>query len=167
MRRLLIVILVVVSACSSGPDAPPVAAGGTSCAEAFCVSHPADWQVETGDDFLAFVHPLDPAGARATTGRVSMESLVTSAGNTWPANHETVVRSLWQLLDEGGSAELATVTVFADGSVRSFGAFGDGRMWYMLVPRGPSDAIGFEVRGPNSSWESHADAFFDGFVLVP
>ncbi len=90
-----------------------------------------------------------------------MEGLITATGGTWPRTTDDVVRALWELLDDG-NAELGSLRLLSDGSVRSFGTFGGGRMWHRLAPVGGERAVGVEVRAPNSSWESHADVFLDG-----
>jgi hypothetical protein len=38
-------------------------------------------------------------------------------------------------------------------------------MWHLLIPHDATTAISFEVRGPNTSWEAHADAFFAGLEV--
>ena len=54
-----------------------------------------------------------------------------------------------------------------DGSVESFGAFAGGRMWARLIPLDSTSAIGVELRGPNSSWETHAAVLLDSVTPVP
>jgi len=34
-------------------------------------------------------------------------------------------------------------------------------MWHLLYPLEGSSAIGIEMRAPNDSWETHADAVFE------
>jgi hypothetical protein len=38
-------------------------------------------------------------------------------------------------------------------------------MWYLLHPIQGSVGIGIEMRAPNGSWETHADAVFNSLVV--
>ncbi len=166
LGRLLVVVLALASACGSGPQAPAAAAPRVVCAENFCVAHPGDWEVvEVGEDFAVFRHPAALEEVVASVGQVDMEGLVTATGGTWPRTTDDVVRALWDLLDDG-NADLGSLRLLSDGSVRSFGTFGGGRMWHRLVPVGGERGVGVEVRAPNSSWEAHADVFLDGLEVV-
>lgn len=171
MRRLtsaLALLLAIVGAgCgSSGPTAPEVGDLETLCGSNFCVEFPASWDVvEATTDFISLAHPLAPDEVVATVGQVNMEGIVGADGKQWPQNTDTVVRSFWNLID-GGGAELATVRPLRDGSVETFGTFAEGRLWYRLTPLDGTRAIGVEVRGPNSSWGSHAEVIMGSLVLV-
>ena len=170
IRRVLTVPLVVaalLTGCGdSGPDAPPPAATESLCGATFCVAYPGDWEiVEQTDEFVSLRHPVAPEEVLATVGPVNMEGLVTAAGGEWPQQPDAVVRSFWDLIDDG-NAEMSTMTPLSDGSVESFGSFGGGRMWYRLVPVEFSDAIGVEMRAPNSSWSTHAEVLLAGLAPV-
>ncbi len=163
----LLMLLVFLVGCAGGPDAPEAVAGELVCNADYCMTMPAGWTVaERGDDYVSFVHPDSP-DALATVGPVNMEALVTAAGLTWPTQPETVVRAFWQLLDEGGEASFDSLTFVGDGSVRSTGSYGSGRLWDRLIPLNGATAVGMEVRGPNRTWQSHADVFLDSLVVVP
>ncbi len=137
------------------------------CTETFCAQYPAGWNlVDRGDTFISLSHPDDPETLLATVGPVNMEGLVVANGGTWPQTVSGVVEAFWRAAD-GGEAELATSTILPDGSVESFGVFRSGRMWARLIPLTTTDAIGVEMRAPNRSWESHAEAFLDSVVVVP
>lgn len=165
MSRSLVVVLLL-AACGTGPQAPTVGSTQLVCADDFCVSHPADWEVvEVGEGFAVFRHPAAPDSLVASVGQVDMEGLITATGGAWPQTTDNVVRALWELLD-AGNADLGSLRFLSDGSVRSFGSFGGGRMWHRLAPVGGERGIGVEVRAPNSSWEPHADVFLDGLEVV-
>jgi hypothetical protein len=156
-------VVAVATACSTGPDAPPVAGSELVCTETFCISSPGDWVVDdVGDTFVAFHHPLDPDTIRASASGVNMEGLVVANGGTWPQNVSGVVDVFWSSLD-GGRASLAEQRALEDGSVESVGAFQDGRLWFRLIGLDSVNGLGVEVRGPNSSWETHADVFLSSF----
>jgi len=167
-RFVAIVLLftLTLAACSSGPDAPPVDDVDVACSDEFCVAYPVGWEFEVGEGFISFNHPGAPDEALATVGFVNMEAVTTGAGGTWPATTDTVVRSFWALLEEGGLAEFGSLERLTGGAFRSTGSYEDGRLWYLLVPGEGSTAVGLEVRGPNASWEAHADAFFDGLEIT-
>lgn len=160
MRRFALGLLLVATACSAGPSAPPVASVEQVCGELFCVGVPDGWEVEVGERYLAFAHPDVPDEAIATISGLSMRALVESAGGTWPASTEDAVDAFWQLLEEAGVARFERLERLMGGAFRSEGTHADGRLWHLLIPVSGSEAIGFEVRGPNRTWESHADAFF-------
>jgi hypothetical protein len=150
-------------ACSTGPEAPPVAATDLFCTETFCISSPSDWVIEDeGETYVVFHHPSDPEKIRASASGVNMEGLVTANGGTWPQAVSGVVDAFWAALD-GGNATLAETRALEDGSVESVGAFESGRLWFRLIGLDSVNALGVEVRGPNSSWESHAVVFLDSF----
>jgi hypothetical protein len=161
-----ILVGLVVAACSPGPDAPAIEAVDLVCSDDFCVSHPVGWDTELGDGFISFTHPDAPGEAFATVGFVNMEAIVTGSGGTWPAATDEVVRSFWGLLESGGVADFASLERVTGGSFRSTGAYEDGRLWHLLVPIDGATAVGFEVRGPNVSWEPHADEFFGGLQIL-
>lgn len=165
---IVAVVAVVAGACgNSGPDAPEVGALVTVCTDDFCFGYPEGWDVlEQTGEFVSLRHPDAPDSAVATAGQVNMEGIVTGDGKSWPQTTESVVRSFWSLID-GGGAELATMDPQRDGSVISFGTFGGGRLWWRLTPLEGRDAIGFEMRGPNSTWADHATAMLESLTLVP
>jgi hypothetical protein len=164
---LLSTVFVVVGACGGGgPTAPPVGDVERICGDNFCVDVPVSWEiVEATDEFVSLRHPLAPEEIVATVGQVNMEGIVTADGKEWPQNTDAVVRSFWNLID-GGGAELATVDPLRDGSVETFGTFASGRLWYRLTPLEGSSAIGIEVRGPDSSWASHAEIIMCSLVVL-
>lgn len=167
--RLFLSVLLVATgaACATGPDAPTVVTGDLVCNAGYCVSMPEGWMIlEQGDDFTRFGHPATES-ALATVAPLNMEALVTQAGGTWPTQTENVARAFWQLLSENGKASFGSLSFVGDGSVRSRGSYEDGRLWYRIVPAAGTSAIGMEVRGPNGSWEAHADVFLDTLMLVP
>jgi hypothetical protein len=166
VRRLLLGTLLVASACATGPTAPPVETVDRVCGDLFCTSVPNGWEVEVGDGYLAFRHPAAPDQAIATLSPISMEAMVENAGGSWPASIEDVVRSFWQLLEDAGVAEFGRLERLTGGSFRSEGTHEGGRLWHLLIPGSGSDAVAFEVRGPNRSWEAHADVFFSGVELL-
>lgn len=167
MRRSLLALLILISACSSGPEAPPITATEVACAPEFCIAYPGGWEAEVGDTFISFRHPLAPESALATIGFTNPEAVVTSAGETWPANSETVARAFWALLEETDVASFERLERLPGGNIRSYGSYQDGRMWTLLVPTDEARAVGVEVRAPNRGWESHADVFFSSVELVP
>ncbi len=162
MRRLLLAALVVSAACSSGPTAPPIDETEIACIEEFCISYPVGWEVETGEGFISFSHSAAPGVALATAAPVNMEAIVENAGGSWPAPTDEVAAAFWQLLEDAEVAELARVERLTGGSFRSEGSHEDGRLWHLLVPTSGTEAVAVEVRGPNTSWETHADVFFGG-----
>lgn len=165
MRIGLLALVFVVAGCAStGPDAPDPQTAETACIDAFCIDHPGDWDVEVGDGYIEFRHPLAPDVAKATAALINMEAIATAAGGTWPATPEDVSRAFWLLVEEGDGAELATIERIPGGSIRTFGSQAEGRLWHLLLPVESATAVGVEVRGPNSTWEAHADVFFGGVV---
>lgn len=166
MRRLLIVTVVAVAACSAGPEAPLVEPVDRVCSDLLCTNVPAGWEVEMGDGYVAFRHPEAPEVALATVSPINMQALVENAGGAWPATTEDVVRSFWQLLEEAGVAGFERLERLPGGAFRSEGSHEGGRLWHLVIPTAGSDAIGFEVRGPNRSWKAHADVFFSDVELL-
>ena len=102
-----------------------------------------------------------------TASVVDMEAIVTSAGGTWPVQTDDVVRSFWSLLEDVGEGSLIRTQRMVGGAVRSWGSHSTGDMWFVIVPVEGSKAVGVEIRGPNSSWETHADASFPTVQPVP
>ncbi len=159
-------LALALTACGGGAAAPAVGELATACGVNFCVGYPGGWEVvEAGEDFLSLRHPAAPQEAVATVGQVNMEGVLRASGNEWPRPTDAVVESFWDLID-GGGAELATLDPRRDGSVGSFGSFSGGRLWYLLAPIEGRRAIGVEVRGPNSSWSTHAEAIMDSLLIV-
>lgn len=160
-------IIIIASCGGSGPEAPPVGAVTTICTLDACFGYPEGWEiVEQTDEFVSLKYASAPDDVIATAGRVNMEGIVTADGKTWPQPVDSVVRSFWAIID-GGGAELATMDPLRDGSVKSFGTFAGGRLWYRLTPIEGRSAVGVEVRGPNSTWVGHADAILDSVTLLP
>lgn len=167
MRRLLLLLAAFATSCSTGPAAPTAEAGELVCNANFCVTAPAGWVVvEQGGEFTRFAHG-ETDDAQATVAPVNMEVIVEQAGGTWPTQPENVVRAFWDLLDDAGSASFGSLTFAGDGSVRSRGSYEDGRMWYRLIPLEGPRGLGMEVRGPDSTWQAHADVFLDSLVVTP
>jgi hypothetical protein len=162
MRRLLFgTLLLVLAACSTGPQAPMVDGVDMACIEPLCITYPAGWEVvEEGAGFIAFAHPDALEQALATVGPLNMQAVVEGAGGSWPAPTEEVVRSLWQLLEEADVATFERMERLTGGAFRSEGNYEEGRLWHLLIPGTQSGGVGVEVRGPNASWQRHADVFF-------
>ncbi len=162
MRRLLFgTLLLVLAACSTGSEAPPVDGVDMVCIEPLCIAYPAGWEVvEEGAEFIAFAHPDALEQALATVGPLNMQAVVEGAGGSWPAPTEEVVRSFWQLLEEADVASFESMERLTGGAFRSEGNYEEGRLWHLLIPGTQSGGVGVEVRGPNASWQSHADVFF-------
>ena len=164
--RWWIALGVVLAACGgAGPVAPAPGSPDVACTETFCVTYPSDWSALVGDGFVSFTHPTDPDRVLGTASETNMEGVVRNAGGTWPASVEVAAASFWALLEEAGVAELATVERLAGGSVASFGAYQDGRLWTLLIPVDSTVAVGIEVRAPNRTWQSHVDVFFSDVVV--
>ena len=80
---------------------------------------------------------------------------------------ERVERSFWALLEETDVGSLERLERIPGGNIRADGSYEGGRMWTLLVPGDGESAVGVEVRGPNRSWEAHADVFFSAVELIP
>ena len=166
VHRSVVGVLLLVAACSTGPAAPPIQSTELVCAEQFCTSVPNGWEVEHGDVYLAFRNNAAPGEAFATLSSINMQAIVENAGGSWPATTEEVVRSFWQLLEDAGVARFERLERLTGGAFRSEGSHENGRLWHLVIPGSGSEGIGFEVRGPNASWETHADAFFGSVEVV-
>ncbi len=154
-------LLLVLAACSSGPEAPFVDGVDMVCIEPLCITYPAGWDVvEKGAGFIAFAHPDALEQALATVGPLNMQAVVEGAGGSWPAPTEEVVRSFWRLLEEADVATFGRMERLTGGAFRSEGTYEDGRLWHLLIPGTRNGGVGVEIRGPNASWQSHADVFF-------
>jgi hypothetical protein len=159
-----IALALLVSSCSSGPDAPAVGAGEQVCADAFCITVPDGWVYEVGGTYISANHESAPESTFLTAGVINMEAIVESAGGTWPATTEEVSRSFWALLEEAGVGAFERSARMIGGAQRSWGTHADGDMWHLVYPTGPTSAIGVEIRAPNGSWQSHADAVFESIL---
>lgn len=164
---LVLSVMFVAAACSAGAEAPVANGGDVVCAEDFCVGYPDGWEVETGPEYVSFSHPDAPEQALATVAFVNTEGVVTAAGGTWPATTETVVRSLWTLLEQQGVASFERMERVGEGRISAVGSYEGGRLWTLFIPLDSRRAIGVEVRGPNKSWEPHARLFFDQVIVTP
>ena len=162
LRRLLLLtaVALVVAACSSGPSAPPVESTREVCTDAFCLQVPQGWGDEVGDSFIAFNHDVLPDGTFLTANVVDMEAIVEAAGGQWPVPPDEVTEAFWALLEQVDEGSLTRTERQVGGAIRSWGSHTTGVMWHLLVPVEGSRAIGIEMRGPNDSWEAHADAVF-------
>ncbi len=127
------------------------------CNEAFCIDVPAGWGDEVGDTHVAFHHELAPDSTFLTASMVDMEAIVTAAGGTWPVPPDEVVEAFWALLEDVDEGSLIRTERQVGGAIRSWGRHSTGDMWHVLVPVDGSVAIAVELRGPNASWEEHAD----------
>lgn len=152
--------LLFLVACSNGADAPPVGNSSTVCTSGFCIDVPEGWDGEVGDTFLSFHHESSPDDTFLTANTVDLEAIVTAAGGTWPATTEESIRSFWSLLDDAGEGELIRTERMVGGAIRSIGTHSTGDMWFVLLSVDGSRGIGIELRAPNRSWETHADAVF-------
>lgn len=166
--RALAGAVVLLAACAgSGPEAPSPGPPEVACGAEVCVAYPGDWDVEEGDGYLGFSHPAAPEQALATAAVVNMEAIATAAGTTWPAPPEDVARAFWQLVEEGGGGELGALERLQGGLIESSGSSDGLRVWHLLVPIDATFAIGVEMRGPNGTWDSHADVFFSDVFPAP
>ena len=121
---------------------------------------PEGWGDEVGETYVAFHHAVDPERTFLTGNVVDMEAIVTAAGGTWPVSTEEVVTAFWSLLESVDEGSLIRTQRLVGGAIRSWGRHSTGDMWYLLVPVEGSVGIGVELRGPNDSWEEHADVIF-------
>ena len=167
VRHLLIVSMLMVVGCSSGVEAPDPQPLSEVCTNAWCMDVPAGWGSEVGDTYVSFHHESDPDHTFLTGNVVDMEAIVTAAGGTWPATTEDVVASFWALLDDAGEGSVVRTQRLVGGAIRSWGTHSTGDMWYVLVPVGGSVGIGVELRGPNATWEEHADIVFPSVTPIP
>lgn len=152
--------MLLIAACSSGPAAPPVGTSTEVCTDAFCLSVPEGWSGETTDTFIALHHEVLEGGTFLTANVVDMEAIVEAAGGTWPVPPDEVVRAFWSLLEQVDEGEFERMERQVGGAIRSWGTHSTGDMWYLLVPVDGTVGIGVEMRGPNDTWEAHADAVF-------
>lgn len=157
----------VATSCSSGPAAPEPAPVSTVCTDAFCAEIPAGWGDEVGDTHIAFHHEDLPEGTFLTANVVDMEAIVVASGGTWPVPVEAVVEAFWSLLESVDEGELRRTERQVGGAIRSWGSHSTGDMWHVLVPVSGTRAIGVELRGPNGSWEAHADVVFATVAPIP
>ncbi len=165
LSQLLVAVALLVAGCSDGAAAPELSESIQTCNPDFCVDYPSGWTVvETGERFISFAHDAQE-GILATVGRVNLEGITVNAGGAWPVPARDVVDLLWDLLD-GGEAELARVDLVEGGALDSWGFISGGRLWHRLVPISASQGYGIEIRGPNASWESHADVFRGNLVVL-
>lgn len=166
LAAALFVVCWLASCGDSGPTAPVLGTTTEMCIPGFCVTYPDGWEVvDSDDEFVSLRHTVDDAIA-ATVSGISMETLVTTNGLTWPQTPDVALRSFWALIDQG-EAEVQTTRPLVDGSVTSFGSFAEGRLWFRLIPVQGSAAIAVEVRAPNSSWSEHADTITASVVPNP
>jgi hypothetical protein len=156
----------VLGACSSGTSAPEIDDLETVCSEIFCVDVPQGWESEIGATYLSFHHTADPEHTFLTVGTTDMEAIVESAGGSWPVSAQETTRSFWALLEQADVAQFQRSARLVGGAIKSWGTHGDGDMWYLLSPIEGSRAIGIEMRAPNDSWESHADAVFASLNVI-
>lgn len=160
MKRLFAVLVLLLVGCSSGPTAPNPSPVVEVCTDGFCIEVPGGWGDDVGDGYIAFNHELAPESTFLTANTVDMEAIVTAAGGSWPATTQEVLEAFWSLLEEVDEGSLLRSERMVGGAVRSWGNHSTGTMWYLLVPVRGSVGIGVELRGPNDSWESHADVVF-------
>lgn len=161
MRPLLAAFMLALAACSTGPAAPTIDDVDIACTDEFCIVFPVGWETEAGDAYLAFSHPVAPGRSAATISSINLQAVVENAGGSWPATTENVVRALWKLFEDADVATLERVERLTGGAFRSEGSYEDGRLWHLLIPGPGNRGLAVEVRGPNTSWESHADVFFN------
>jgi hypothetical protein len=166
MRKLAIGFALVLTACSQGVAAPDIGNVTTVCSDVFCVDVPDSWVAEVGDTYLAFSNTADPDNTFLTVGIIDQEAIVTGAGGTWPVSTEDVVLAFWSLLESSDVGSYERSQRMVGGAIRSWGDHETGRMWHVVYPTGGSTAIGVELRAPNDSWESHADAVFTSITPI-
>lgn len=160
LAAIAVALALGVAACASGVSAPAVGSPETMCTASFCVDVPAGWSGEIGESYVSMHHELDPEHTFLTVGEINMEAIVTSAGGAWPVGTDEVVRSFWVLLEDAGVGSFERSERMVGGAVQSWGDHQTGRMWHLVFPVEGSRAIGVELRAPNESWETHADAVF-------
>ena len=141
-------------------QAPTIDGVAGACAEGFCLSHPLGWNVEEGDGFVSFSHDAAPGSANATISSINLQAVVENAGSSWPAPTEEIVRSFWVLLEEAVAGSFERMERLPGGAFRSEGSHQDGKLWHLLIPVEGNRGVAVEVRGPNATWEVHADVFF-------
>lgn len=166
VKRLSIVLLLIVAACTPGPSAPQTTPATTVCTTVFCLDAPDGWGDEVGETHIAFHHDLSPTTTFLTASVVDMEAIVVAAGGEWPAPTETVVESFWTLLEDVDEGKLTRIERMVGGGMRSWGSHSTGDMWFLLVPVDGTTGIGVEIRGPNNTWGSHADAVFPTVIAT-
>jgi hypothetical protein len=160
MKQLFAAIVLVVTACSSGVTAPVPDDSTTVCGDEFCIDVPAGWIVENGGDYLSAAHEDDLEHTILTVAMIDREAIVVASGGSWPATTAEVSRAFWALLEQAEVGGFGRSTRMVGGAERSWGTHEDGQMWHLVLPTGATRAIGVEIRAPNDSWESHADAVF-------
>ena len=162
MKSLAIVLGtgLVLAACSSGQAAPAVLGTETVCNADFCIDVPDGWTTEVGDGYISAHHDIAPESTFLTAGLINFEAIVESAGGTWPAATDEVARAFWTLLEQADVGEYERSQRVVGGAERTWGTHTDGTMWHLVYPTDPSRGIGVEMRAPNDSWETHADAVF-------
>ena len=121
---------------------------------------PVGWGDEVGESYVSFHHEASPEDTFLTANAIDMEAIVTAAGGSWPVPPEEVVVAFWTLLEEVDEGRLIRTERMVGGAIRSWGRHSTGDMWFLLVPGVGSSGVGVEIRGPNDSWEAHADAVF-------
>jgi hypothetical protein len=161
MKRLIAVIAIAAAGCSSGVGAPALSASSTVCADAFCIDVPTGWVVTNGGDYVSAAHEDDPEHTFLTAAVINSEAIVVTSGGIWPATTAEVTRAFWSLLEQADVGKFERSTRMVGGAERSWGTHESGPMWHLVFPTGPTSAIGVEIRAPNDSWESHADAVFE------
>lgn len=130
------------------------------CTDAFCLDVPSGWGGDMGDTHITFNHDVLPDGTFLTANVVDMEAIVVAAGGVWPVPPDDVAAAFWSLIEQAGEGEMRRAERQVGGAIRSWGSHSTGDMWHLLVPVDGTVAIGVEMRGPNDSWQSHADAVF-------
>ena len=153
-------LALVLASCAAGPSAPPTTPAERVCTDAFCLDVPEGWGDEVAASYIAFNHEVYPEGTFLTANVVDMEAIVTAAGGAWPVPPAEVVEAFWSLLEDVDEGALIRYERMLGGPIRSWGSHSTGDMWFLLVPVEGSLGIGVEMRGPNDSWEQHADAVF-------
>ena len=167
MKRVVVAIALILAACSSGPSAPSPTPTRSVCTDVFCMEVPEGWGDEVGSTYLAFNHDVAPESTFLTGSQLDMEAIVVAAGGEWPATTETVMASFWALIEDADEGELIRTERLVGGAIRSWGTHSTGTMWFLVVPVDGAEGIGVELRGPNDSWEAHADAIFPTVVPAP
>jgi len=167
LSATIVGLSLIAAACSSGPAAPTPEPTDRVCNADFCIEVPVGWTVEVGDGFMAGHHDVAPTETFLTVGLINLEAIVQGAGGSWPASTDEVARAFWTLLEDAGVGSFTRSQRMVGGAERSWGTHETGTMWHLVYPTAPSAGIGVELRAPNDTWETHADAVFASLETVP
>ncbi|MFQ5966911.1 MAG: hypothetical protein ACE5MI_04790 [Acidimicrobiia bacterium] len=159
-------VLLIATACAGSVPAPPIEPTSQVCADSFCVTVPAGWQHEAGEEAISFSHP-DATSAIAFVSLVDMSWMLESVGATWPSSLESVERAYWSLLSDPPLTP-DRLTVSEEGWASSQGRFEGLPRWHAVHALGDGPvALAITVEAPGDQWEAHARTFLEGVTLLP